>query len=237
MTDLMGRIIASRLTKSVLASGTLLAALPASAADEDVGLWNAQFVRFDVDKKNNVFVRLESQQRFNEDVGRIGQFVGRVLVAYRFNPQVNLGAGYAYVQTTSNATPEGFTYEHRTYQELGYRVLNKPGLRIDTMSRLEQRQWTNLPDFSHRARMMVQVHAPLGKNGLGPVISVEPFFNLNDQPSHPGGFDQIRTFGGVFIPVNRKADVIVGYLNLYQPREGREDRMDHIIWLRTFVRL
>jgi hypothetical protein len=85
-------------------------------------------------------------------------------------------------------------------------------------------------------RSMVQITMPITKSGFGPVYFIEPFFNLNDQPNFPGGFEQIRNFGGAFIPVSKNVDVLAGYMNLYSPRDGRDDRMDHVFWVKTFVK-
>lgn len=65
---------------------------------------------------------------------------------------------------------------------------------------------------------------------------MEPFFNLNDQPNFPGGFEQIRDFDEVLIPVSKKVEFITGYMNLYQPRVGHDDQMDHVIWLKNFIK-
>lgn len=219
----------------------LLAAMfltvPAGAADQDVAIWNAQFIKFHADTDEKIFVRLESQQRLNDDVSRLGQFILRPYVAYQVNDDLQVGGGYAYFRTASNAGPDGFIFEHRVYSEVNLRLLDKPGLKIDTRSRLESRQFANIGDNSWRIRSMVQATIPVHDNGLSLVFFTEPFLNLNDQPNFPGGFEQTRNFGGVLIPVTKKIDFMTGYMNLYQPREGRDDRMDHVVWLKTFVKL
>lgn len=213
-----------------------LCAVPALGADEDVALWNAQFVKFHADKDDKILIRLESQQRLNEDVSNLGQFIARGLVAYEIDENLNAGIGYAYFRTESGASPSGVIFEHRAYAEVNYRLLNRPGIKIDTRSRLESRQWANIGDHSIRARSMVQATIPVAPSGFGPVFFVEPFFNLNDQPNFPGGFEQIRNFGGVLIPVNKNLEFITGYMNLYQPRDDRPDRMDHVFWVKTFLK-
>lgn len=211
-------------------------ATPALAADEDVALWNAQFVKFHADKDDKILIRLESQQRLNEEVTNLGQFILRGLVAYEVNSNLNAGVGYAYFRTESGASPSGVIFEHRAYGEVNWRLLDEPGIRIDTRTRLESRQWANIDDHSIRARSMVQVTVPVAPSGFGPVFFTEPMVNLNDQPNFPGGFEQIRNFGGVLIPVNENLEFMTGYMNLYQPREARPDRMDHVFWVKTFLK-
>lgn len=134
------------------------------------------------------------------------------------------------------ASPIRIIHEHRTYQEINARLLDRPGIKIDTRTRLEQRQRANIADISHRARSKVQAALPMNTSGFGPVYIAEPFFNLNDQPNFPGGFEQIRNFGGALVPVSRNIEIVGGYMNVYQPRDGRGDRMDHVVWNKTFVK-
>jgi hypothetical protein len=182
-----------------------LLALPAYAADEDTKIWNAQFIKFNAGKDDKIFVLLESQQRLTGDVTRLGQFILRPYVAYQPSDNLQIGAGYAYFRSESGASPNGFIFEHRAYTEVNYRVLDRPGIKIDTRSRLESRQSENIPDHSIRVRSMVQATMPITKRGLGAVIFAEPFYTGNDTPNFPGGFEQIRNFGGFVMPVNKNA--------------------------------
>ena len=226
-----------RLSLFLTALVAAFSACPAHAANEDAAIWNAQFVKFHADKNKEVFVRLESQQRITNDVTTLGQFILRPYVAYQVNDNLQIGGGYAYFRSQSDAGENGFIFEHRAYAEVNYRVLDRPGIKIDTRSRLESRQWANIGDHSIRARSMIQITLPMAENGFGPVFFVEPFFNLNDQPNFSGGFEQIRNLAGLLIPVSKHVDIMPGYMNLYAPREGREDRMDHVLWIKTFVKL
>ncbi len=222
--------------KLIGAAVAALATTPCVAADEDVAIWNAQFIKFYADKDDKIFVRLESQQRLNDDVSNLGQFIIRPYVAYQVNDDLQVGGGYAYFRTASAAGPDGFIFEHRVYTEVNARLVDQPGLKIDTRTRLESRQFANIGDNSWRIRSMVQATVPVADNGLSLVFFTEPFLNLNDQPNFAGGFEQTRNFAGVLFPVTDKIDFMTGYMNLYQPREGRDDRMDHVVWLKTFVK-
>jgi hypothetical protein len=220
--------------------GAIIAALvstPALSAEEDTAIWNAQFIKLNTGKDDKIFVRMESQQRLTNDVSQLGQFILRPYVAYQANDNLQVGGGYAFFRSRSGASPKGVIYEHRAYAEVNYRVLDRPGIKIDTRSRFESRQWANIPDHSIRVRSMVQATIPVTDSGVGVIFFTEPFLNLNDNPNFPGGFEQTRNFAGVVIPVTKNVDFITGYMNLYQPRENREDRMDHVIWLKTFVKL
>ncbi len=223
--------------RNALALAAAVLSVPATEAEEDVAIWNAQFIKFHADKDEKIFVRLESQQRLNDDVSRLGQFILRPYVAYQANDRLQIGGGYAYFRTASDIGPDGFIFEHRLYTEVNARLVDKPGIKVDTRTRLESRQFANIPDNVWRARSMVQATIPVSEGGLSMVFFTEPFFNLNDEPNFSGGLEQFRNFGGVRFPVSRNIEFMTGYMNLYRPREGRDDRMDHVIWLKTFVNL
>jgi len=128
--------------------GAAFAPLPALAADESGSIWNAQFIKLNTGKDDRIFIRLESQQRLTQDATRLGQFILRPDVAYVVNDDLNTGVGYAYFRTESGASPSGVIYEHRAFTEVNYRILNMPGIKIDTRTRLESRQWENIGDHS-----------------------------------------------------------------------------------------
>ena len=43
------------------------------------------------------------------------------------------------------------------------------------------------------------------------------------------GFDRLRSFAGLEVPVAGKATVEVGYLNQYVKNRGRADDVDHVL--------
>ena len=175
--------------RNALALAAAVLSVPATAADEDVAIWNAQFIKFHADKDEKIFVRLESQQRLNGNLSRLGQFVLRPYVAYQANDRLQIGGGYAYFHTASDIGPDGFIFEHRLYTEVNARLVDKPGIKVDTRTRLESRQFANIPDNVWRARSMVQATLPVSEGGLSMVFFTEPFFNLNDEPNFPGGLE------------------------------------------------
>ncbi|MGY6552166.1 MAG: DUF2490 domain-containing protein [Erythrobacter sp.] len=213
-----------------------LAALPASAADEDTAIWNAQFIKFNAGKDQQVFVRLESQQRLSGDVSRLGQFILRPYVAYQPSDNLQIGGGYAYFRSESGAVESGFIHEHRVFSEINYRMLDRPGLKIDSRTLLESRQWENIPDHVIRVRFLAQTTIPVTDRGLRVIFFNEVLYNVNDNPNFEGGFEQFRNFAGFAIPVNNNVDLTTGYMNQYQLNSAREDSMNHVFWFKTTVR-
>jgi hypothetical protein len=217
----------------IAALAALLIVSPAHAANEDTAIWNAQFIKFYADKDHKIFVRLESQQRLTNDVSKLGQFIFRPYVAYQVNDNLQIGGGYAYFRSESGLTEGGFVFEHRGFIEVNYRVLDRPGLKVDTRTLLESRQYENIPDHIIRGRFLAQGLIPITKRGMGILIFSEYLHNLNGSQNFDAGTEQLRNFGGVVIPVTRNVDVMTGYMNQYSLNSGREDTMNHVFWLKT----
>lgn len=207
----------------------LLLASPALAAEDDANVWLGQFATINATDK--VYVRLEAQERFTNDAERLGQLLLRSLVAYRINKNVNIGAGYAFVLTDPVGPVE--LNEHRFYQELNVRLIDKDGITLDSRTRLEQRTFQEREDTSWRLRNFVQLRVPVSKrNKL--VLYTEPFVDLNETGVQRGGLSIWRNFVGVSIPLAKGVEVVPGYLNQYVFRNGR-DRSDHTANVNLFM--
>ena len=96
---------------------------PLDAAEEDGNVWLGQFAT--INAGEDVYVRLEAQERFTNDAERLGQLLLRSLVGYQISKTVNIGAGYAYVLTDPVGPAK--LDEHRFYQELNIRLLTTAG--------------------------------------------------------------------------------------------------------------
>lgn len=58
-------------------------AVPAHAAEDDFNIWLGQFAT--INATDDVYVRVEAQERFTNDADRLGQLLLRSLVGYRIN--------------------------------------------------------------------------------------------------------------------------------------------------------
>lgn len=213
-----------------LGLATSLAA-PAAATEDDLNIWTGQFIVVDVDKDGDWFVRGEAQERFTSDADRLGQLLLRMLVGYRINKDVSIGGGYAYILTDPIGPAE--LNEHRYYQELNVRLLNRNGITLDSRTRLEQRTFEDANGTSWRVRNFVQLRVPVsGNNKL--VAYTEPFIELNETRFQRGGLSVWRNFAGVSVPLAEGIEVVPGYLNQTVFREG-EDRMDHVANVNLFM--
>ncbi len=208
----------------------LLFTQPAAAQDNDFNIWTGQFIVVDIDDDGDWFVRGEAQERFTNDADRLGQLLLRSLIGYRINDNVNIGGGYAYILTDPVGPVE--LNEHRFYQELNVKLLNKEGLTLDSRTRLEQRTFEEGNGTSWRFRNFVQLRVPISENNKL-VAYTEPFIELNETQFQRGGLSVWRNFVGVSIPLAEGIDVVPGYLNQAVFRDGA-DRIDHIANVNIF---
>jgi hypothetical protein len=215
-----------RPTACVLAA---FVAAPAAAAEDDGNVWLGQFATINATEK--VYVRLEAQERFTNDAERLGQLLLRSLVAYRISDRVNAGVGYAYVRT--DPVGPALLNEHRWYQELNIRLIDRDGVTLDSRTRLEQRTFEEREDTSWRLRNALQLRVPVSENNKLVFIS-EPFVDLNETGVQRGGLSIWRNFAGVAIPLAKGVEVVPGYLNQYVVRDGR-DRADHTLNVNLFM--
>ena len=205
-------------------------AAPARAAEEDANIWLAQFATINASEK--VFVRLEAQERFTDDAGRLGQLLLRTMVGYRIDKQTSIGAGYAYVLTDPIGPVR--RNEHRFYQEFNHRLIEtEGGVTLDARTRLEQRTFEEHEGTAWRLRQFVQVRVPIAKSNKL-VAFTEPFIDLNETAVQRGGLSLWRNFVGVSVPLSKQAELVPGYLNQYVVRTG-PDRVDHTANIGLFM--
>ena len=205
-------------------------ASPACANEDDFNIWLGQFAT--INATEDVYVRVESQERLTNDADRLGQLLLRSLVGYRLDKNVSVGAGYAYI-FTDPAGPAQLN-EHRFYQEINVRLLStQSGITLDSRTRVEQRVFEEREDTSWRVRNFIQLRVPVSPSNKI-VASTEPFFELNTTGVQRGGLSIWRNFVGVSIPLAKNIEVVPGYLNQHVFREG-QDRSDHTANANLFV--
>lgn len=232
----MRRLPANRL----LAAPLLVWAAPALAAEPDAQVWAAQQAFITLDPKLLAFTDL--QLRMTDDASRAGQILVRGALGLKVAPSTTVWGGYGYIRTD----PKGgrVSHEHRIFQQVMWRALGD-GLGNQTSrvtvtgrTRLEQRMVEGTAGTGWRLRQLVRLDVPTGKRGDPLVVAwVEPFVAFNRTAwGQKSGFDQLRTFAGVALPVGRGLSLEAGYSTQYVAREAREDRMNHIASLSFVIR-
>lgn len=209
------------------AAGALFALVQPSAvqaADEDTNIWLAQTAQVDLGK--GAVLWLEAQERFTNDVSRLGQFLVRPAIGYKLDKTTTVYLGYAYVMTDPIGPAK--SHEHRIFQQLSFRLLGEgKGLTLTGRTRLEQRMVENQAGTGWRLRQQLRLTAPLSGK-VRAVAWTEPFIGLNETTFQRGGLGLWRNFAGVAIPVGKQFTLEPGYLNQYVTRTGR-DRIDHTV--------
>lgn len=205
-------------------SAALLFSTPAMA-DEDAQAWAAATATIPVDDK--IVVWLEAQGRFSDDASRLGQLLLRPGIGYKVSPGTTVFAGYAYVRTDPVGPVR--TTEHRIWQQVSWRALGDgKSTTLSGRSRLEQRFVNGTRDVGVRFRQLLRLTTPVSKSGVQAVGWSELFLGLNDtQAGQRTGFDRLRSFAGVSVPVGKSLRLEPGYMNEYV--KGRtDDRANHI---------
>lgn len=221
----------SRLVTALSCSALSLAT--AHAAQEDEQVWLAQFSTIEVGDK--VLLFSDVQLRFTDGADRLGQVLLRPAVGYRITPSDTLFLGYAYVRTEPlNGKP---TDEHRVFQQALVRIAGKPGKpTVIARTRLEQRWIEGRSDMGWRLRQQVRADLPTGQ-GFNAIVWAEPFVNFDTTSwGQRAGFDQLRVFGGVGVPVARGIAIEAGYSGQYVNRFRVPDRLNHIASLSLTLR-
>lgn len=212
-------------------------AVPAAArASHDEALWVNGTVSGRI--AGPVVFFAEAQPRVGDGVSRLSQLLLRPALGVELSEAVTLFQGYAHVIDPVDNGPD--LRENRLFQQLTWNVGRIGKLEVQSRTRLEER-WRNDGDgMSLRARQMMRFEYPLaaGSRRAAIVGSAEGFVGLTtaEWGGEPG-FDQLRTFVGVEIPLAGRSTIEAGYLNQTRDAPGGDVRMTHIASVSVFIRL
>ncbi|PZU61191.1 MAG: DUF2490 domain-containing protein [Sphingobium sp.] len=180
---------------------------------------------------------LEVQPRMGDGVSRLDQLLLRGAAGVKLSPAVTLYQGYAHVVVPVDGGRD--VNEERSFQQLSWTIGKGLGGEWSSRTRLEQRWRSDGDDMGWRLREMLRYETPLkpGTQGPSALLYSELFVALNDTDwGARGGFDQIRNFVGLEIPVGGASTIEAGYLNQYIDQSGGRGRMNHVASLTLFFR-
>ncbi len=219
-------ILAAALTAAAVAT-------PARAQEEDLQQWTLLAATGRI--AGDIVVYGEVQPRLTDDVGRLGQLLIRPAIGVQVSRDVQLLAGYVYVRTEPLGRPA--TDEHRAWQQVSWTAVRTPGFTLSSRTRLEQRTLEGARDLGWRLRQQIRAQGTLRPGGKLQAIGwAEPFYNLDSTDwGARRGFDQLRAFVGLGVPITAKITAEPGYLNQLVFRRGT-DRMNHVANLSLFYR-
>lgn len=178
----------------------------------------------------------ELQSRFSAHSTVLAQMLIRPAIGVKLTDGLAVYQGYASVRTPT--TGGGETQEHRSFQQINWSLGRPAGVALSSRTRIEQRWLSNGGDLGWRLRQMVRGALPLGQGGKVSLIgSAEVFVALNDTDwGARGGFDRLRTFAGLELPLSGKSTIELGYLNQYAAAPAGPDRMDHVAAVNLMLR-
>ena len=176
---------------------------------------------------------VEVQGRFN-DVATLEQRIVRLGVGYRVRDNAVAWVGYHYQDVERDGRPG--TTEHRGWQQLSLTLGPAFGGAFSARTRVEQRFVSSGGDVGWRLRQQLRYARPIMEDpDVSFVAHAEVFVALNDTDwGASGGFDRLRSFAGVSIPMHETASLEIGYLNQFDDRAV--DRIDHVLSLTLILR-
>ncbi|WBH17914.1 DUF2490 domain-containing protein [Sphingomonas radiodurans] len=225
-----------RLSAAFLPSLLIIAAPAQAQTTHDEGAWINATVMGPVDGRVVFFA--EVQPRINDGVSRLTQLLLRPAIGYAVSDDLTIYQGYARV---IDAVENGSDLrEDRLFQQVTWNVGKIGKLEVQSRTRLEERWRSDGDGMSLRVRQMMRFEYPLaaGKRRVAALASSEAFVGLKSaQWGGVEGFDQLRTFAGVEIPLPGTSTLEAGYLNQTRDAPGQRVNMVPVASLTLFVRL
>ena len=223
--------MSGRIKAGIVAVAGMIAT-SAGAATQDRQGWATLFVSAPVG--GGFQLSGEAIDRVVDDVGRNGQLELRLEVGHPLSKRVTLWGGYVRTQTYVAGGRDGI--ENQMVEQANWLVGSLGHVAIASRTRLEQRFLRDVARTGWRVREQVRLSLPVSHGGTALIAWAEPFVALNRNGAVPSGLDQLRTFGGVAVPVSRRLTVEAGYLNQYLHRPDG-DRVNHAVSLVFNARL
>jgi hypothetical protein len=231
--------LAKRRSARWAAAAFIVAAMVARAAPAETAVdqqtWVNATLMGGIGAKIVYFV--EVQPRTADGVERLGQLLLRSAAGWKFSERLSVYGGYAHV---INPVRNGHDRnEERLFGQVSWTIGTLGGGTLSSRTRIEHRRLNAGDDTGWRVRGMVRYVHPIG-DARGPraLVSAEPFVAFNDTDwGARKGFDQVRSFAGLEVPLVGKSTAEVGYLNQAINDPGGRRRVNHVASLALFWRL
>ncbi|MDZ7896242.1 MAG: DUF2490 domain-containing protein [Sphingobium sp.] len=187
--------------------------------------------------KDRLVYFAEVQPRSGDGVDRLDQLLLRGAVGLKLSPALTVYQGYAHVIVPRDAARD--VNEERSFQQISWQIARPFGGELSGRTRFEQRWRSDGDDMGLRLRQMIRFEKPLRTDAKGPnaLLWTEPFIALNDTDwGARAGFDRVRSFGGLELPLGGASTAEIGYLNEYINQTAGRSRMNHIASITLFFR-
>ncbi len=207
----------------------LLVSASAHAQQEDEQVWLQ--VNTHVPLDDNTRVTLEQIARFSDRQGGLTQSELGVLVGQRVSKNFELGFGYRHV---------GFHNRNTALDEERFRqqIVGTFGP-ISTRFRVDERFHPHGKEVGIRIRPLIRYNHKLNDKGLAAFVSHESFYLPNATKwGQRRGYERMRNWVGLVVPVSRKISADVAYLNQYRLARGSSRaQMDHALSIQLTINL
>lgn len=219
----------------LLFAAAIVAAPAAAATAEDEQVWLNATAMQTTGSGFSYFV--EVQPRFGDGASRMQQLLLRPAIGWKLSGAVTAYAGYAHVVLPIENGPDD--NEERLFGQVSWTIGPIGKGTLSSRSRIEHRRLSNGGDTGWRLREMLRYVHPLGSpERTRALVSAEGFAALNDTDwGARAGFDQLRSFAGVEVPIGGKSTLELGYLNQAINGPSSRNRMNHVASLALFLRL
>ena len=225
-----------RILPLCLLSSLAVASPVAAQTRQDEAVWLNGTVMGTV--RGPIIFFAEVQPRVGDGVSRLSQLLLRPAIGVALSKRLKLYQGYAFALDPVEGGPD--KHEDRLFQQATWDVGKIGLLEIQSRSRLEERWRSDREGMSLRVRQMMRFEYPLapGTRRVAALGSVEGFVGLKSADwGGVTGFDQVRTFLGVEIPLQGTSTLEAGYLNQTRDAAGRQVNMVHVASVNLFIRL
>lgn len=211
----------------MLLAATALLSAPAFAQREDEQLWLQ--VNTNVPVAEDVRLTLEQIARFGDRPDGLYQTEFGGILGWRVAEGVELGFGYRKVGFHNGNTG---AYEDRLRQQVV--VTLGP---VTTRLRVDERFHPGGDEIGVRVRPLVRYNHRLRDGGLALFVSHESFYLPNrTRWGQRRGYERMRNIAGVALPLGRRVNADIGYLNQYRlARGGARPQMDHALNLQLTI--
>ena len=225
----MTRPSRSLLALPLLALSLFSGVCPALAQQEDEQIWLQAntIVPLDGDTR----ITLEQIARFSDRQDGLYTTEVGALIGQKVSHQLELGFGYRHVGFYNGNTGAD---ENRFRQQ----IVGTFG-RLSTRLRVDERLLDHSNEVGIRIRPLVRYNQPVGSKGLAVFASHESFFNADTTAwGQRRGYERMRNWLGLVIPVSPAMSADVAYLNQYRfARGGARAQMDHALSVQLTVNL
>lgn len=218
---------------TVIAVASLWCAQPAHAVDDDSAWWGIVSAagRFRPDGQASPwrYSAMGQWRSFDRGAGS-DTYLLRGSIGYDLNPRMSLWAGYDFFVNDPDAAPT--RNENRYWQQFLWNAAGWDWGRLTLRTRLEERDLERSGDIGLRFRQLVELAVPVPAHDVTAILSTEHFTNFDDTDyGGLSGFDQLRSYLGVRMPMTERSALQFGYMHQLINRSGASDAVNHTAML------